>query len=91
MAPSTVTNGRLSVVPGAAMVVDRSQALAPLYAPRRMILAIPSDAAGLPEALAAKTAREGTVAYVCRGPTCSEPVASAAGLLETLTTRGARP
>lgn len=51
-----------------------STALAPLYAPRRMVIAISADAAGLPAALASKRARDGTVAYVCRGPQCSEPV-----------------
>jgi uncharacterized protein YyaL (SSP411 family) len=43
------------------------------YAPRRMAVAIPTDAEGLPDALAGKSARERTVAYVCRGPVCSEP------------------
>jgi hypothetical protein len=51
-----------------------SAALAQLYAPRRMVLAIPDDAGGLPEPLASKRARNGTVAYLCRGPQCSEPV-----------------
>jgi uncharacterized protein YyaL (SSP411 family) len=52
------------------------------YAPRRMAIAIPADAPGLPEALAAKRARARTVAYVCRGPVCSEPLErlDAAGL-----------
>ncbi len=43
------------------------------YSPRRMAVAIPADATGLPDALAAKTARGRTVAYACRGPVCSEP------------------
>ena len=51
-----------------------SGALAPLYAPRRLVLAIPSDAAGLPAALAAKAPRSTTVAYLCEGPACSEPI-----------------
>jgi hypothetical protein len=51
-----------------------SQALAPLYAPRRLVLAVPSDADGLPEALAAKAPRATTVAYLCEGPQCSEPI-----------------
>jgi uncharacterized protein YyaL (SSP411 family) len=51
-----------------------SAALAPLYAPRRLVIAIPADATGLPEALASKRPRDGVVAYVCRGPQCSEPV-----------------
>ncbi len=58
-----------------------SAVLARTYAPRRMVLAIPSDAAGLPVALAGKRAREGTVAYICRGPQCSEPVSSPEALL----------
>jgi uncharacterized protein len=48
--------------------------LGALYAPHRMIFAIPRDAADLPPAIAAKRATEGTVAYVCRGMTCSEPI-----------------
>src|SRR5688572_4357481 len=40
------------------------------YAPRRMVVAIPADATGLPEALTAKRALVRTVAYVCRGPVC---------------------
>jgi uncharacterized protein YyaL (SSP411 family) len=48
--------------------------LAGEYAPRRLVIAIPADAADLPEALASKSARDRTVAYVCRGPVCSEPV-----------------
>jgi len=51
-----------------------SKALAPLYAPRRLVLAIPSDATGLPAALAAKAPRPATVAYLCEGPACSEPI-----------------
>jgi uncharacterized protein YyaL (SSP411 family) len=53
---------------------DAQAQLAHAYAPRRMIVAIPSDATDLPEALAAKRPRAGTVAYVCRGPVCSEPL-----------------
>ncbi|MGA2190934.1 MAG: thioredoxin domain-containing protein, partial [Steroidobacteraceae bacterium] len=40
-----------------------------LYAPMRMIFAIPSDAAGLPPALAQKHATAGTSAYLCTGMT----------------------
>jgi uncharacterized protein YyaL (SSP411 family) len=49
-------------------------ALSREYAPRRLVLAIPSETAGLPEALATKRPRDRTVAYVCRGPVCSEPI-----------------
>jgi uncharacterized protein len=48
-------------------------ALSALYAPTRMIYAIPSDA-HLPAALAAKRPAEQTVAYLCTGTTCSAPL-----------------
>jgi uncharacterized protein len=48
--------------------------LSAVYAPTRMIFAIPRDAAALPPALAAKQAMPGTVAYVCTGMTCSAPI-----------------
>jgi uncharacterized protein YyaL (SSP411 family) len=50
--------------------------LARSYAPRRILLAIPADTAGLPAALADKAPRGAAVAYVCRGSTCSAPVES---------------
>jgi hypothetical protein len=54
---------------------DWAGALGQLYAPTRMIFAIPSDAE-LPPALAAKRPRETTVAYLCTGMTCSAPLAN---------------
>ncbi len=65
----------------AAEVASWSGRLARSYAPRRMALAIPSDALDLPEALANKRARDRTVAYVCRGPQCSEPITDLEALL----------
>ena len=47
-----------------------------VYSPRRLAFAIPSDASGLPEALAAKAPRDGTVAYLCRGESCSAPLST---------------
>ncbi len=49
-----------------------------LFDPRRLILAIPSGAPDLPPALATKPAPAdgSTVAYLCRGPTCSAPLTS---------------
>src|ERR1700733_1150369 len=47
--------------------------LGKLYAPTRMIYAIPNDAQ-LPAALAAKRPGEATVAYLCSGMTCSAPL-----------------
>jgi uncharacterized protein YyaL (SSP411 family) len=58
-----------------------SATLAQVYTPRRIVLAIPSDATSLPEALASKRPRDGTVAYLCRGPQCSEPITSPGALL----------
>jgi hypothetical protein len=63
-----------------------SAALARLYAPRCMVVAIPADAAGLPEALASKRARDGTVAYLCRGPQCTEPIEDLPRLIRYLRT-----
>jgi uncharacterized protein YyaL (SSP411 family) len=71
----------------AAQLAEWSRALAAIYAPRRMVMAIPSDAGGLPEALAAKAPRAATVAYLCRGPVCSEPVSSLPGLLDASAAR----
>jgi uncharacterized protein len=48
-----------------------------IYAPRRLIFAIPSDCAELPGALAQRAARPGeTVAYRCLGSHCSMPLES---------------
>ena len=58
--------------------------LARMFVPRRMVLAIAADAAGLPPALADKVPRGEAVAYVCRGSTCSAPVESLSALLEQL-------
>jgi hypothetical protein len=51
-----------------------AQALARVYAPRRMVLAIATEATGLPPELAAKAPGAKTRAYVCQGPQCSAPV-----------------
>jgi uncharacterized protein YyaL (SSP411 family) len=56
------------------------KSLARVYAPRRMVIAIPDDAEGLPESLSTKRPRDRTVAYVCRGPQCSEPIEELAKL-----------
>jgi hypothetical protein len=61
-----------------------SRAFGARYAPRRMAIAIPSDAGGLPDSLAAKLPRGDAVAYRCRGPVCSEPIDSLPALLGDL-------
>jgi hypothetical protein len=53
-----------------------SRELAQVFAPRRLVLAIPADATALPPALADKAPRAVTAAYVCRGSVCSEPLES---------------
>jgi uncharacterized protein YyaL (SSP411 family) len=58
--------------------------LARMFVPRRLVLAIPADAAGLPAALADKAPRGAAVAYICRGSSCSAPVESLEGLLREL-------
>jgi hypothetical protein len=58
-----------------------------LYEPRRCVLTVPADATDLPEALADKRAQAGTVAYVCRGTTCSAPLATLGELVRSLKSR----
>ena len=58
-----------------------------LYEPRRLVLAVPADATGLPAALADKRPQAGTVAYVCRGTTCSAPLATLGELVRSLKSR----
>ncbi|MEM8814957.1 MAG: thioredoxin domain-containing protein [Pseudomonadota bacterium] len=54
---------------------------AKIYAPRRLVFAIPRDEDGLPGALAERTAREGeTLAYRCVGTHCDLPVTNFAAL-----------
>ncbi len=66
---------QILIIRGDAPQVARwSAELGALYAPARMIFAIPRDAEDLPPALAAKRAITGTVAYVCTGMTCSAPL-----------------
>ena len=55
-----------------------------LYDPRRMIVGVPADAAGLPPALAEKKALAGPVAYLCRGLTCSAPARTLGELIREL-------
>jgi uncharacterized protein YyaL (SSP411 family) len=58
--------------------------IARLYAPRRMIFAIPADAQELPAALSDKAALGGPVAYVCRGSTCAAPLTELPALVQAL-------
>jgi uncharacterized protein YyaL (SSP411 family) len=72
---------QIAVIRGGAAEARRWQReLGRLYAPNRMLFAIPEDAPGLPPALAAKPApgagppAGAAVAYLCTGMTCSAPI-----------------
>jgi uncharacterized protein len=59
--------------------------LGALYAPTRMIFAIPSDAAALPPALAEKRPQAQIAAYLCTGMSCSAPMADLQEVLREMT------
>jgi uncharacterized protein YyaL (SSP411 family) len=44
------------------------------YAPRRLVLAIPTEAQGLTGLLAQRRALDGVTAYICTGHTCAAPL-----------------
>ncbi|BAU46729.1 thioredoxin [Sulfurifustis variabilis] len=50
------------------------------YAPGRIVVAVPSDAVGLPGELAARVPRGEVTAYVCTGRACQAPVTALAEL-----------
>jgi uncharacterized protein YyaL (SSP411 family) len=60
----------------AEQIAEWRVALTAIYEPRRLVFAIPDDVTDLPSALADKRSQPQTVAYVCRGMTCSPPVSS---------------
>jgi uncharacterized protein YyaL (SSP411 family) len=76
---------QIIIIRGEATQVEewRSQ-LARLYAPRRMVLAVPNDLRDLPAALADKPTHPQAVAYVCSGSTCGPPVTTLAQLIVSL-------
>jgi len=51
-------------------------AIGAIYTPKRLVFAIPDTAANLPAALSAREPADQTVAYICRGTTCSQPLTS---------------
>ncbi len=68
----------------AAAIAAWQQELAHLYAPRRLVLAVPAGAADLPPALADKSAGTGVLAYLCQGSVCSAPLESLSALIAQL-------
>ncbi|MGH8494571.1 MAG: thioredoxin domain-containing protein [Gammaproteobacteria bacterium] len=57
------------------------------YAPHRLVFSIPPEVADLPSGLAARSARDAPVAYVCRGTACTAPISSIVALEKALGTR----
>ena len=55
-----------------------------LYDPKRLVFAVPAGAANLPDGIATKAPGAGTVAYICRGMTCSPPVTTLGALVREL-------
>jgi uncharacterized protein YyaL (SSP411 family) len=87
-----LTAAQIVIIRGDAPQVQLwSASLNTVYAPTRMIFAIPRDAAELPPALAAKRATAGTVAYVCTGMVCSEPLADLAATARQLAVSSSKP
>jgi uncharacterized protein len=69
------------ILRGAAATIEKwRRDLARIYAPRRMVLAVPAEATDLPPALADKPARGEVVAYVCQGSVCSAALESFSAL-----------
>ena len=68
----------------AAQIEEWREQLSRLYAPRRLVLAVPADLADLPPALADKPAQGAAVAYVCSGSVCGPPVTTLAQLIVSL-------
>ncbi|HLZ96609.1 MAG TPA: hypothetical protein VKP66_01615, partial [Steroidobacteraceae bacterium] len=79
---------QMVIVRGPAADGERwARELSAMYAPTRLVFAIPRDAAGLPTALAAKPALDAVTAYVCTGMTCSAPLTDLGELARKLTAR----
>ncbi len=75
----------LVILRGPAGIIEPWRAeLAAVYAPGRMVLAVPTDSADLPPAIASKSATSSGVAYVCRGSQCSAPLGTLAALVAEL-------
>jgi uncharacterized protein YyaL (SSP411 family) len=68
----------------AAAIAAWQEELSRIYAPQRIVLALPAGSADLPAALADKAAGPGVVAYLCQGSVCSAPLESLSALLGQL-------
>ena len=73
------------ILRGAATEIDDwSESLAALYSPRRLLLAIPDTETDLPGALATRKPQANTIAYICRGTSCSTPIENKSALAAEL-------
>jgi uncharacterized protein YyaL (SSP411 family) len=61
-----------------------ARSAAAIYAPRRLVFAIPADEQNLPTALELRKPAATAVAYICRGTRCSAPVESLNELAQLL-------
>jgi len=83
-----LTSTQILIIRGDAGEPERwAREVSALYAPLRMIFAIPSDTEGLPPALAEKRAGPTTTAYLCTGMTCSAPLTDLGELARKLASR----
>ncbi len=83
-----LTSTQIIIIRGAPADAERwAREVGAVYAPSRMIFAIPNDAADLPPALATKAGGPDTTAYVCTGMTCAAPVADLRTLAAALVAR----
>ncbi len=81
----TLNPPQIIILRGAAKQIQEWQReLARVYAPHRIVIAIPSDAKDLPPALADKKPVGERVAYVCKGSVCSAPIDDFSALVEQL-------
>ena len=77
--------GETIVIRGSAEDADRWRKAATLvYAPKRQVYLLTGDDEALPDALADKRAGEGTLAYVCQGRVCSEPLTTMDAMLAAI-------
>jgi uncharacterized protein YyaL (SSP411 family) len=83
-----LTSTQIVIIRGdAAGAAAWSRRLGALYAPTRMIFAIPADAADLPPAIEAKRPGDTTRAYICTGMTCGAPLADLDAVARRLVSR----
>ena len=76
---------QIIIIRGATDAVTHwSEPISALYAPHRLVFAIPQCETDLPQSLALRKCETETVAYVCEGMSCSAPIASLEALAATL-------